>query len=159
MDTLHSWVQVGGFPSHPEKEAWGLLLEVSLFSSPSFWSLCSFLLLFQFLPMYFSSLGLDLMSLNLQTKQWRLPLQLLLQLQRKPSPPICNPFTFSWRGINWVYQCWVEGCKEGPSTSHATICAHVCKVHLGVGLVHPSCSKSFFNPDTFWHHKKKHFNQ
>ena len=57
-------------------------------------------------------------------------------------------------GIKQVYRCLVEGCKEGPSTSCVTICAHVCKVHLEVILVCPSCSKSFFNPDTFWCHKK-----
>ena len=48
--------------------------------------------------------------------------------------------------------------KDGPSTSHAPICTHVHRVHLGVGLVCPSCGKSFFNPDTFWHHKKSHCN-
>ena len=66
---------------------------------------------------------------------------------------------YSAGGIKWVYQCQVEGCKEGPSTSCATNCAHVCKVHLGMGLVCPSSSKSFFNPDTFQCHKKSHFNQ
>ena len=47
VDTLHSWVQVGRFPAHLEEEAQGLLLEVSLFSPPSFWFwfLCGFLLL------------------------------------------------------------------------------------------------------------------
>ena len=59
-------------------------------------------------------------------------------------------------GAKRVYQCQVEGCKEGPSTSWAAICAHVRKVHLGVGLVCPLCSKSFFNPDVFRHHKKTH---
>ena len=29
-------------------------------------------------------------------KHWKLSLQLLLQLQRKLSPPTCNPFAFSW---------------------------------------------------------------
>ena len=33
IDTLQSWVHVGGFPAWPEEEAWGLLVEVSL---PSF---------------------------------------------------------------------------------------------------------------------------
>ena len=49
-------------------------------------------------------------------------------------------------GIKWVYRCQVEDCKEGPSTLQATICVHVCKVHLGVGLMYPSYSKSFFQP-------------
>ena len=38
-------------------------------------------------------------------------------------------------GTKRVYQCWVEGCEEGPSTSQAAICAHIRRVHLGVGLV------------------------
>ena len=38
----------------------------------------------------------DLMSLILQTRQCSLPLQLFLQLQRRPSPPTCDPFVFSW---------------------------------------------------------------
>ena len=62
-------------------------------------------------------------------------------------------------GVKRVYKCWVEGCKEGPLTSHATICAHVCRVHLGVGLMCSSCTKAFFNPDTLRHIKKNHFPQ
>ena len=61
-------------------------------------------------------------------------------------------------GIKRVYRCQVEGYKEGPSTSCATFCAHMCRVHLGVGLVCPLFNKSFFNPDTFRHHKKSHIN-
>ena len=73
-------------------------------------------------------------------------------------PANMQPLHIQLGGIKQVYRCQVEGCREGPSTSHATICDHVCKVHLGVGLVCPSCRKSFFNPDTFWHHKKSHMN-
>ena len=47
-------------------------------------------------------------------------------------------------GIKRVYKCWVKDCKEGPSTSRATICAHIRKVHLGVRLVCPLCGKTFF---------------
>ena len=57
-------------------------------------------------------------------------------------------------GIKQVYRCWVEGCKEGPSTSWATICAHIRKVHLGVRLVFSLCGKTFFNPDVLRCHKK-----
>ena len=64
-------------------------------------------------------------------------------------PAHMQPLHIQLGGIKWVYRCQVEGCREGPSTSHFTICAHVCKVHLGVGLVCSSCSESFFNPDTF----------
>ena len=70
-------------------------------------------------------------------------------------PADMQPLRIQLGGAKRVYQCWVEGCKEGPSTSWAAICAHMRKVHLGVGLVCPLCSKSFFNPDVFRHHKKK----
>ena len=65
-----------------------------------------------------------------------------------------QPLRIQLGGTKQVYQCWVEGCKEGPSTSWAAVCAHVRKVHLGVGLVCLLCSKTFFNPDVFRHHKK-----
>ena len=73
-------------------------------------------------------------------------------------PAHMQPLCIQLGGIKRVYRCQVEGCKEGPSTSHTTICAHIQKVHLGVGLVCPLCGKSFFNPDTFWCHKKGHTN-
>ena len=73
-------------------------------------------------------------------------------------PANMQPLCFQLGGIKHVYRCQVEGCREGPSTSHATICAHVSRVHLGVGLVCPHCNKSFFNPDTFRHQKKGHIN-
>ena len=58
------------------------------------------------------------------------------------------------RGIKLVYKCWVEDCKKGPSTSQATICAHLRKVHLGVRLVCSLCGKTFFNLDVLRCHKK-----
>ena len=67
-----------------------------------------------------------------------------------------QPLRIQLGGAKRVYQCRVEGCKEGPSTSRAAICAHIRRVYLGVGLVCLLCSKSFFNPDIFRHHKKKH---
>ena len=67
-----------------------------------------------------------------------------------------QPLRIQLGGAKRVYQCQVEGCKEGPSTSRAAICAYVRKVHLGVGLVCLLCSKTFFNLDIFWHHKKTH---
>ena len=48
-------------------------------------------------------------------------------------PTHMQPLCIQLGGIKQVYQCQVEGCKEGPSTFHATICTHVCKVHLGWG--------------------------
>ena len=64
--------------------------------------------------------------------------------------------SYSVGGAKRVYQCWVEGCKECPSTSRVAICAHIRRAHLGMGLVCPLCSKSFFNLDVFRHHKKTH---
>ena len=73
-------------------------------------------------------------------------------------PANMQPLHIQLGGVKRVYRCQVEGCREGPSTSRATICAHICKAHLGVGLVCPLCNKSFFNPDTFRCHKKGHLN-
>ena len=71
-------------------------------------------------------------------------------------PVEMQPLRIQLGGTKRVYQCRVEGCKEGPSTSRAAICSHVRRVHLGMGLVCPLCHKSFFNPDAFRHHKKRH---
>ena len=67
-----------------------------------------------------------------------------------------QPLRVQVGGTKHMYQCWVEGCKEGPSTSQATISAHIRKVHLGVGLVCPLCNRTFFNPDILRHHRKTH---
>ena len=67
-----------------------------------------------------------------------------------------QPLRIQMGGTKQVYQCWVEGSKEGPSTSQAAICAHVRKVHLGVRLVCSLYGKTFFNPDVLRHHKKSH---
>ena len=50
----------------------------------------------------------------------------------------------------------VERCSEGPSTSHATICVHMCMHHLGLRLACPSCAKTFLNLDALRHHRKIH---
>ena len=70
-------------------------------------------------------------------------------------PADMQPLRIQLGGTKRVYQCWVEGCKEGPSTSRAAIWTHIRRVHLG-GLVCPLCSRSFFNLDAFRHHKKTH---
>ena len=67
-----------------------------------------------------------------------------------------QPLRVQVGGAKHVYQSWVEGCKEGLSTSWATISAHVRKVHLGVGLMCPLCNRTFFNPDVLRHHRKMH---
>ena len=65
-----------------------------------------------------------------------------------------QPLRVQMGGAKHVYQCHVEGCKEGPSTSWATISAHIRKVHLGVGLTCPLCDRTFFNLDVLRHHRK-----
>ena len=44
-------------------------------------------------------------------------------------------------GIKRVYKYKVEGCMEGPSTSHAAICTHACREHLGWGSHVPPLTK------------------
>ena len=77
---------------------------------------------------------------------------------KREIPANVQPLHIQLGGIKCVYRCQVEGCREGPSTSCVTICAHMHKVHLGVGLVCPLCNKCFLNLDTFRHHKKGHVN-
>ena len=72
----------------------------------------------------------------------------------KDIPAHMQPLRIQVGGTKRVYQCQLEGCKEGPSTSWATICAHMRKVHLGVRLVCSLCGKTFFNLDVLRHHKK-----
>ena len=43
----------------------------------------------------------------------------------KEIPANIQPLQIQFGGIKHVYQCQVEGCRDGPATSHATICAHV----------------------------------
>ena len=69
-------------------------------------------------------------------------------------PAHMQPLRIQMGGTKHVYQCQVEGCKEGPLTSWAAICAHVRKIHLGVRLVCSLCGKTFFNLDVLRHHKK-----
>ena len=67
-----------------------------------------------------------------------------------------QPLRIQVGGMKRIYKCRVEGCEEGPSTSRATIVAHIRRVHLGVRLMCPLCGKSFFNSDAFRCHKKIH---
>ena len=71
-------------------------------------------------------------------------------------PAHMQPLKIQLGGTKQVYQCQVEGCKEGPSTSRAAVCTHVRKVHLGVRLVCSLCGKTFFNPDILRCHKNTH---
>ena len=36
-----------------------------------------------------------------------------------------QPLCIQLGGVKRVYRCQVESCREGPSTSHATVCAHI----------------------------------
>ena len=69
-------------------------------------------------------------------------------------PAHMQPLQTQVGGIKRVYKCWVEECKEDPSASWATICAHIRTVHLGVRLVCSLCGKTFFNQDVLRCHKK-----
>ena len=51
-----------------------------------------------------------------------------------------QPLHIQLGGIKRVYRCQVEGCREDPSTSHATICTHMHKVHFGWGWCVPSAT-------------------
>ena len=73
-------------------------------------------------------------------------------------PAHMQPSRIQVGGAKRVYKCQVEDCKEGPSTSRATICAHIREAHLGVRLVCPLCGKTFCNPNVLRHHKKTHVN-
>ena len=73
-------------------------------------------------------------------------------------PTHVTPLCLQLGDIKRMYKCWVEGCKEGPLASHATICAHV-QSALGVGLMCPFCSKTFFNLDALRCHSKSHATQ
>ena len=50
--------------------------------------------------------------------------------------------------------CQVKGCPEGPSSSCAAICFHVCHTHLGMKLSCPLCPIMFFNTNVSRQHSK-----
>ena len=60
-------------------------------------------------------------------------------------------------GAHWVYCCWVEGCPDGPFSSHAIICSYMCYAPLGIKLTCSLCPSMFFNTDVLrWHGKWAH---
>ena len=63
-------------------------------------------------------------------------------------PANMQPLYIQLGALNKYTGARLRAARRVHQTSHATICAHICKVHLGMVLVCPSCSKSFFNPDT-----------
>ena len=73
-------------------------------------------------------------------------------------PTHMTPLCLNVGGIKRVYKCHVEGSiSEGPSTSQAAICPHVCCDHLGVRFVQvPPVTKPFSNWMPCKHHKKLH---
>ena len=84
------------------------------------------------------------------------PLQLFLKLQRWPSPPHMAPLCLAVGSTKRVYKCQVEGCSEGPSTSHAAIYAHMGRDHLGMRLACPFCTMTFLNSDALRCYRKVH---
>ena len=82
-----------------------------------------------------------------------------LQLQRRPFLLDMQPLHIQLGGIKWVYWCQVEGCKEGPSTSHATICAHMYARCTWGGVGVPLLQQIFFQPRHFLAPQESHFNQ
>ena len=71
-------------------------------------------------------------------------------------PAQMTPLLLQLGHIKRVYKCQVEGCTEGPITSHAAICTHVHREHVRVRLVCPFCANAFFNSDALRYHKKTH---
>ena len=63
-----------------------------------------------------------------------------------------QPFTFSG-ALSGCINAGLRAAKR-VHQPHMLLFAHMCKVHLGVGLVCPSCSRSLFNLDTFQCHKR-----
>ena len=74
-------------------------------------------------------------------------------------PTHMAPLHLQLGSLKRIYKCQVEGCSEEPSTSLATICAHVHRDHLKVMLACPSCTKTFLNSDALRHHRKIHSSQ
>ena len=54
-----------------------------------------------------------------------------------------------------VYCCQAKGCPEGPSSSHAAICAYVCDTYLGMKLLCPFIPITFLNFDALKLHIKQ----
>ena len=65
------------------------------------------------------------------------------QSKEEAIPAEMEPLQINVGDTKQVYHCHVEGCKEGPSTSRAAICSHVCQAHLGTKLSCPSCPHTF----------------
>ena len=59
-------------------------------------------------------------------------------------PAEMTPIHVNVSEIQLVYYCQAEGCCEGSSTSHSTICAHVNCDNLGTKLSCPLCSTTFY---------------
>ena len=70
-------------------------------------------------------------------------------------PAHMTPLWLQLWDIKGAYKCQIEGYTEGPSSSHAAICAHIHRQHLGVRLACPSCNKTFFNLVTLRCHKNE----
>ena len=87
------------------------------------------------------------------------PSSAIFQALEVAIPNPIAPLFLQLGGIKRVYKCWVEGCSEGPSTSHAAICAHMHRDHLEMRLACLSSAKTFLNSDALRHHRKIHSSQ
>ena len=63
-----------------------------------------------------------------------------VSMSREEIPAEMEPLRINVGDTIWVYHCCVEGYTEGPSTSWAGICSHVCQAHLGTKLSCALCS-------------------
>ena len=77
---------------------------------------------------------------HIRTREPSLPCP---QAQGGNIPTEMTPLHVNIEDAHWVYHCWVMGCPEGPSSSCATICPHVCHIHLGMKLSYPLCPITF----------------
>ena len=69
-------------------------------------------------------------------------------VSKEEIPAEMEPLRKNVGDTKWVYHSHMEECPEGPSTSQAAICSHMCQAHMGIKLPCPSCPRTFFNIDT-----------
>ena len=128
VETLCSWMQVGGLPAQLEGEAQGLLLEVSLFPSLLLGFCVAFYLLFTFLPLVlFHLLGAG------STEKGGPPMQ--DEAQKVEDGGTAFGGLWAWRRWKWQWQAqrwrvfmgfWGEQCHIPPcpqsSPPHKKVC-------------------------------------
>ena len=81
----------------------------------------------------------------LDTSEWG-PSLTCAQPQGGDIPAEMTPLHINVGDTHQVYCCQVGGCPEGPPSSYATICAHVCHTHLDMKLSSPLYPFTFLTP-------------